>query len=303
MEHLLRTWRPERVGTCPDEDALAGIASGAGLPEERESVEGHLGTCDDCRRLVVALAGTEARRRGTSRRRLFAAPLVAAAVLLVGIGVFVVARAARAPEPDVEQSLESAARELAVADPQLFAAFRPLSAGERASAGSALQRGDLVLLHPSGTVLDPRPSFRWEPVSGIREWEVTLSKADGTRLWSAKTPEPRLEFPASEAALEPGARYLFEVAGEGPLGRSESGRTFGAAGEESRSAFARARDAIARRTPAPLRDLLVAHLALRGDHWLEAEAAARAYVLERPDEPVGRETLGLVLRLLGSSDA
>jgi hypothetical protein len=272
--------RPDR--DCPDPGLLAGYAEDRLLPRERAFVEAHLVRCDDCRGVVVGMPPV---RRPAFLRPWMALIPVAAALLLFLLPA--------TPAPGTEVALASAAKEFG---------FRPLDHAERLAPALLPKRGGaLPLLRPAGKVLEPRPEFRWERVPAVAAWTVSLSTADGTLLWSEKAAGDRLPFPATREALRPGARYLVEVRGEGPLGTETARRVFAVASEKERTDYETTFKAIDTRAPAALRPLLEAHLALRAGLAAVAAAPARAAVTASPSDAVARETLDRILEDLGEA--
>ena len=80
---------------------------------------------------------------------------------------------------------------------------------------SVLMRGDaleteLVLISPSSKVLETRPRFCWEPVSGAARYRFELIDEDLETVAQATPLEPCFELP-DELHLEPGAVYTWEV--------------------------------------------------------------------------------------------
>ncbi len=276
----------------------------ARLPEEeREAIERHLASCPDCLRVAGAILRetAPAATPALPRRRLL--PALLAASVLLAAGILGARSFLRTPIGSTEESLLSSAGDLARERPDLFGGFHPLSREERLAPGRGVLRAGFSVLHPSGRVLEVRPSFRWEPERGVREWKVGLFLADGTPLWTAASGAAFLDYPAAERELQRGRGYLWEVSGEGPLGRVASTRVFSVATDGEREAFATGLREIEGRVSARVRDLVLAHFALSGGFHAEAEKAARGFVASHPDDPVGRETLFHVLGILGSSEA
>ncbi len=309
-EFLARTRPAAGVpGPCPDPGLLAGYAEGRLLPREVEAAESHLARCGECRSAVAGLireaavpapAAVEPARpalRLLPRLWLLAIPVAAAVVF-----AFLMNGTPRvSPARDTEVALADAARDLAAARPDLFGSFRPLSRAElRAPILGPKRGGSLALLRPAGRVLEVRPGFRWESMPAVERWTVTLLAADGTPLWSEETAGASFAWPAKAEPLRPGARYLWEVKGEGPLGPERSRRSFAVASAEERRAFEEGTRSIDEAAPEALRPLLRAHLALRAGLAEEAEAAARE-ALARSPEDLARETLARVLDELGEA--
>jgi hypothetical protein len=142
--------------------------------------------------------------------------------------------------------------------------------------------------------------FRWGPRLSTK-WEVSLLRPDRAVVWSVRTDGVELLFPAAEQELEPGARLLWRVVAVDLPGRPEARGGFAVATLEERRAFEAAREELGRLADRRVRLLLEAHLALRRGWASEAEAAARAFVAEHPDDPLGRQTLRHARALTGRS--
>jgi hypothetical protein len=230
---------------------------------------------------------------------------VAAAAALV-ISTLILVRVLDRP-PGTEEALQASALRAARARPDLFpAGVVPFTGAERLAEarGAARSGGDPVPLAPAGKVLEVRPAFRWE-AAGPGTATVTLSDAAGGVLWkrsiSSSGRRAELPFPPDEPALAVGKSYAWEVVVRGDLGSGDSGpRDF----EVSPRAWFDERAAALEAAAEPEVRLLVrAHWALRERFLAEAEAAARSFHQANPDDLVGRQTLLLVLRRTGSSDA
>ncbi|HET6201279.1 MAG TPA: hypothetical protein VFI25_00605 [Planctomycetota bacterium] len=224
------------------------------------------------------------------------AALVAVAAFAFGPDLLSVIRTRGAAErAGTQEGLFAAAADLARSRPDLFGEFVPLSREERLAKGPQLRSGGLSLVYPSGKILDSRPSFRWEAASGGED-EIVLRTARGETLWRGTGRPPLLEYPSEAPDLQPGVRYSWELSRQGR-------RIFATASAEERAAFEAGVKGIEAKAPAPIRPLLVAHLALRAEFFAEAERAARAFFAAEPTDAVGRETLVHVLRRMGSSEA
>jgi hypothetical protein len=121
-------------------------------------------------------------------------------------------------------------------------------------------------------------------------------------VWTERSGETTLAFPSDRPALEPGGKYLWDVAGKGPLGRVEAARAFTVATDEERRRFEDARRAIERLADHRVAPLVVAHYALRRGLLGEAERASRAAWSRDANDPIVRGTLVHVLRQLRSPD-
>jgi hypothetical protein len=228
-----------------------------------------------------------------------------AACALLALGLVFFGRKPR--DATAEQRLPELVAALRGARPDLFGDFRPLSREELAAAAAAspMRSGDdVTLVHPAGTILELRPGFRWTPVPGGGNATLTLLRK-GAPLWShrAGAGETRCDWPAPEPELESGAPYVWTITIEGPLGPVQGQRSFQVAAAGERRTFLERRGEIEARVPEELRDLVRAHVAIRLGLLGEAETAARAAHARLSGDPVARETLHHVLRLVGSPEA
>jgi hypothetical protein len=302
LGHVVRRFAPEDAGDpadpCPGDNLLMSLAGGKLLGGERENLEAHLARCERCRGVAEILSRADAAGAGRASLGLKIGVAAAAASILAAAVIFGPERfpgVETRASAGTEERLFAAAADLGRARPELFGGFDPLSREERLARGPELRAGDLALLYPSGKIFDTRPAFRWEAAAD-REDEIVLRTARGDTLWRGTAKPPLLEYPVDAPDLVPGVRYAWEVSREGR-------RIFATASEEERKTFETASAEIESRVPSPIRALLLAHLALRGEFFAEAERAARAYVALEPADAVGRETLAHVLRRLGSSEA
>ncbi|MCI0589664.1 MAG: hypothetical protein L0323_22845 [Planctomycetes bacterium] len=215
------------------------------------------------------------------------------------VGPRLLAPSPRVPGPlagDVDGMLVASTKALARAHPELFGDFAPLSRGERLAPLPAVRAGAPSLVYPAGRILETRPTFRWTAGAGEAEREIVLRAAGGAVVHRLRAPASPLEYPADAPALEPGGQYSWSLSGADE-------RAFAVETGEERGAFESAVAIIRSQAPAAIRDLLIAHLALRRGLLGEAEKAALDYGEAAPAEPVGRETLALVLRRLGHSES
>jgi hypothetical protein len=313
---LLRRFDPlgGDAGGCPGDHVLATLLDGRLLPAEREVLERHLAGCRECHEVLATLRAAGAPLRAPApaaappagRRLRLPIWLPTAAAAAVVLGALLVPGLLRA-RGGPEERLVAAARALTAARPDLFGDLRVLGAAERAAPAPSPRRdgAGLALVHPSGRVLEPRPSFRWRTAAGVGEVRITVRGPAGV-LWSAPVPdagpgagEVRFPYPEREPALPAGVEGSWQVAGEGLLGPVEETRSFRVATPAERAAWSEAAREIDARAPAAERALLRAQLAIRREYLAEAETAAREALAARPGDALARETLALVLRLLG----
>lgn len=141
---------------------------------ERDRLEAHLADCAECREeLNQSYLLTRRIRRP---RQLALAGLVAAAAALV-----LLVRTGAAP-------------------------------ASRSTEDSLLRQGDasvaVVAYAPLGETARTAIRFTWARVAMATTYHLTLSRIDGTTLWSAGTTDTVLALPDS-IALTPGVRYLW----------------------------------------------------------------------------------------------
>lgn len=296
------------AGPCPPPERLAGYVEGRLLERERAAVEAHAALCAGCRAdlrtlgadAAAAPAPGNAGRILQLRRWL---PIAAAAAAVLVAAVLFAPRGGGPDGTDTAAALSAAAVELAEARPDLFRGFRPVGPEDPLPPSLAPRRGALALISPAGKVLDARPRFRWEAVPGVVRWKVTLLTDEGDAVWEAEASGTELAFPEGKPALSPATRYLWEVAGEGPLGPAVGRRAFDAGSDEERAAVGRAAAVIAERAPERIRPLLRAHFALRRGLYEVAEAEALAFAAAEPADPAGRAALDAARRALGRPGA
>ncbi|MBK8975466.1 MAG: zf-HC2 domain-containing protein [Planctomycetes bacterium] len=313
------THHPAGAGeACPDAGLLARFVDGAVADEERAALEAHLAECSPCRRLVVSVTATddhpvgppgwvddtEAAIRPVSRSKWL---LLAASLLLaLGLGALWLrvgfGSSDHTAPVSTDEALGVLAAELRAEHPELFGEFRPLTHDERLATPPASRHDGVRLLAPAGVVLDPRPVFRWDGVIDIATWQLRLFGADARELWSVETTAPRVEPSADRTPLATGATYLWELSGVGRLGTVRGTGAFRVATLEQQQRFERAVAAIEAAADEPLDRLLIAHLALRWEHYGVAEQVLRdALAGGRPDLAF-LETLYLLLGRLGAAE-
>lgn len=131
-------------------------------------------------------------------------------------------------------------------------------------------------------VLDPRPAFRWDPITGARRYQMQLTETDGTVVWDTETRTPQATLPP-DIRLREGGGYRWRVIAWGLADPQW----------ESSARFAVAETA--------LRERLAEQRALAGEDFAgrlfhasqldaagartEAQALWRALARERPDDP------------------
>jgi hypothetical protein len=283
------------AGPCPDENTLAAFAEGRGTAAVREDIERHVADCPDCQQVVACVADAAAVTTLPRRNLVARAVLAAAAVALVA---FAAHRLLQSPAP-LAARLEVAARELAAADPELFAGL-PLSEERlRPPPGDAL-RGEADLAQPSGVLLATPPAFRWPARRVSSPWRCALFDASGRERWRAEAATTGLAWPTGAPPLEPG-RYVFEAVADAAAGAVEVRGVFRIADGALRDHLTAARRALAA-VGAPERDILLAQWALGRDlHEVALEAARAAWAYPSARD-AARATLREALRRVGKSE-
>jgi hypothetical protein len=294
----------------PSPDLLAGLAEGSLREEGRGAVEAHLLACAECRAAVATVATTaKAPARGRTWRLLVAA----AAVLVVGVGGWLLARGGgNAPDAvvreDADAALLASARELGATRPDLFGEFRPIDHAERVAARPDALRGGLALRTPRETILGGRPTFRWTAVPRVKEYTLALRGADGDAVWTRAVAAPEgadvveAAFPAEAADLPPGSAWQWSVSGKRAAGTVDGSLGFRVASAAEGDRLAEAEREITRIGPPELADLLLAQYAARLGFLEEAMAAAKRQVARHP-VAAARETVDYLRARLGDAAA
>jgi Putative zinc-finger len=295
-----------RESPCPDGEVLGGFLERRLPGPATDAVIEHLAGCDDCRAVVGALSGaggalTQPAAAPSSSR--WMRPVLAAAGIVLVVGVLAwrlgwVARDDGGRAEGLERRLVAAADDLRTKEPKSFAGFRPYAIDELNGLGREVLRGTGVQpIFPAKRILETRPQFRFDAPRGAGGWDLVLTAAgDGRTVW--KTPVaasdaagPRsVPYPAGEKALDPGAAYVWEIAGE--VCRFE------VASDADRQAFDAHLRLVDSSVDPALRPLVKAHAALRADLLGVAEQHAREAHAAHPGDPFARATLLSVLRLL-----
>lgn len=141
---------------------------------DRERIESHLADCDECRRHLIE-ARTVLGGIGRTRTVRIATILAAAAVVLIFVRF------------EMWPTRESA--------------MAPLARGRTSSA-------EITAHGPSGDVSGKGLKFVWSPVSGTVSYRITVSRSDGTPLWSQSTMDTAVTLPLS-VVLRHGQTHLW----------------------------------------------------------------------------------------------
>lgn len=294
------------TGACPETDMLAAFVSGGLTSLERPALEQHLVRCGPCLAVVTDLADQlevmeeppgrlhlAREEQGRLRPRRWLLP--AAALLLIGFAVWALQQSA-APVP--EPTLLEAAAALRETHGRTCADLVPLSADELAQPSSPSERGGIALFAPSGTLLNARLTFRFEPVPGVSEYQIQLLTSSGDVLWKASTSTTEMAYPKGEPTLSSGTNYLWTLAYD-RLGRQEVRAAFAIATEDEAMAFRSTMSAIETNAPAPHRLLLKAHLAIRRGYWGEARDLTQSALEAHPDGAAEQATARYMRVVLG----
>lgn len=117
------------------------------------------------------------------------------------------------PDRRVTNNLPAGDSSVSRACPDAPRRVRPtFGVSETWSAGDAAL--PYVIAPWSGQVLTPRPLLRWNAVAGAQLYTVTLKKRDGedwAEVWTIKSDQTTLCYPASQPALELGEEYALQV--------------------------------------------------------------------------------------------
>lgn len=93
----------------------------------------------------------------------------------------------------------------------------------------------------SGQVLTPRPLLRWNAVAGAQLYTITLKKRDGedwAEVWTVKSDQTTLCYPASQPALALVEEYVLQVVADNAAESSddgEPGQVFSLIGSEEQA--------------------------------------------------------------------
>lgn len=137
---------------------------------DRERIEAHLSQCDFCRDAVVATQDAVSQSRKPRRIAIASLAAIAAVMALV-----------------ITPRFMSLRNEPVMRDPSEITVIRAYDA--KAAAGSAA-------------------IFAWSGVTPADHYELTLTDAEGFRIWSGETRDTTIALPAS-VSLIPGKAYVW----------------------------------------------------------------------------------------------
>ena len=187
------------------------------------------------------------------------------------------------------KSLDDAFKAFAARLPERADDATPLSANELAE----LARPDrtvagLTIDRPIGTSVTDRPVLGWLAVTGADRYRVRLVALDAASssrpIVDESTTASSLPFPARAEALTVGRQYVLEVTSEG--GSPASGRSrFDVLPVPHRSRWKTISGDLESNERDPVRELLLAHAALRRGLFDEAERRLSTLLAARPHDP------------------
>jgi hypothetical protein len=83
-----------------------------------------------------------------------------------------------------------------------------------------LRSGSIKITSPSGDIRAIPDQIRWDQVAGAAQYRVGVLEVDHSELWTATTPQTRLDLPASvKAKVVPAKTILVQVAAFDSTGR------------------------------------------------------------------------------------
>jgi hypothetical protein len=241
-------------------------------------------------------------RRGPRKKSVVVSAGLTVVVACVGIAVALTSRSGSSPGPKLSTTaqLEASAKAVAARHPEMKADLEPLSADELANAttpGYAVV--GLWVLDPVGISTSDRPTVRWIRFAGAKTYEVQI-EADGRKLFAEATADDHVAFPARLEPLVVGTRYVVHVRVADP--KPPQGEVLGF-GEFTvlpvprRAAWRTIVGDVESNEPAAIRDLLVAHWAIRRQLFGEALRRADAWSTAHPGDPAARPLLGALGRI------
>lgn len=225
-----------------------------------------------------------------------------AAIASVGLAIVLTAKsgAPRGPTLSTAAQLSASAKAVASRHPERKADLDPLSAEELGNAGTAgYAVVGLWILDPVGVSTSDRPTVRWIRLAGARTYEVQI-EADGRKLFAETTTDDRVAFPARLEPLVVGARHLVTVRVKEPdlpQGAAHGVAEFTVLPVPHRAAWRTIVGDVESNEPASIRDLLVAHWAIRRRLFGEALRRADAFSTAHPGDAAARPLLEALARI------
>jgi hypothetical protein len=240
-------------------------------------------------------------RRGPPRKSPWAAGLVTLAIAAIALTVVLVSRSGKeGASLPTDAQLAASAKAVGARHPELRLDAEPMSATDLAKVEApGYVPSALWILEPVGMATTDRPMLRWLRVEGARAYDVRLEAA-GREILRESTTDDHLAIPARREPLAVGTPYVLRVLAnfaeprlEAQTCRSE----FTVLPIPHRAGWRSIVGDVESNEPAPIRDLLVAHLALRKGLLGEALRRADAWSLTHPGDPAGRPLLEALSRL------
>lgn len=179
----------------PSDGDVAAYLEAVLSDRDRVALEAHAADCEYCQARLALAGETVATAPGTTRRLLYPAALIAAAAGLAALMLV--------PGRTVEQPVQSE--------------FRTTIEGPAAQ--------QLRTIHPSrgGLIQAQTPELIWSGLGTDALYQITLSTADGSVLWSERTSDTTATLPAAVVGrLRNDGRYFWRVDGLLPNLQSET---------------------------------------------------------------------------------
>jgi len=225
-----------------------------------------------------------------------------AALASVGLAIVLTTRSSPSSGPKLSTAaqLEASAKAVALRHAELKTELAPLSSEELASAGATgYAVCGMWLLDPVGVSTTDRPTVRWIRFAGAKTYEAQI-EAEGKTLFAGTTTDDHIAFPARLEPLVAGTRYVVRVRVADP--KPPQGEAFGF-GEFTvlpvphRASWRTIVGDVESNEPASIRDLVVAHWALRRSLFGEALRRADAWSTAHPGDPAARPLLEALARI------
>ncbi len=249
------------------------------------------------------------RPRPKGRSVVVAAGLTAA-LASIGLAVVLTTKSGSSTGPKLSTAaqLEAAAKAVTARHPEMKAELEPLSTEEFARAGvGGYAVVGLWVLDPVGVSMTDRPTIRWIRVAGAKSYEVQV-EAEGRTIFAETATDDHVAFPPRLEPLVVGTPYLVKVRVRDP--EPAAGPAYGVAQftvlpVPRRAAWRTIVGDVESNEPASVRDLLVAHWAMRRNLFGEALRRADAFSTAHPGDPAARPLLETLARMyqLGAAPA